>query len=189
MSQLDPLPKCPRCSRPVRDNHRVVLRHGELLHEYCDLLLGSEARIRTTRKVIARTWEAIQRSARSLRRGALVLIIEPNPTVARELQVCVEGAGCAAATTHSGREALEITRSWRPDLVLLDLELPDDPLDDVIRKLLVAPARIIGISDRLSSRARTRAEGTGVALVLVRPIDYEELRMCVEALLARWAAG
>jgi hypothetical protein len=55
--------------------------------------------------------------------------------------------------------------------VLLDLELPDDPLDDVIRKLLVAPARIIGISDRLSSMARTRAEGTGVALVLVRPID------------------
>jgi hypothetical protein len=93
MSELDALPKCPRCSRPVRDNHRVVLRHGELLHEYCDLLRGSEARVRTTRKVIARTWDAIQRSVRSLGRGALVLLIEPNPTVARELKVCVEGAG------------------------------------------------------------------------------------------------
>jgi len=55
---------------------------------------------------------------------ALVLIIEDDPALAHELKNCVDRAGGTARLAHSSVQALEVTGTWSPDLVLLDADLP-----------------------------------------------------------------
>lgn len=115
----------------------------------------------------------------------LVLIIEDDLALAHELKECVDRAGGTARLVHSSAQALEVTRTWSPDLVLLDADLPGEPIDDLIGKLLVPPARVLLMSEHLDSDARIRAEKSGVALVLPKPVDCDELQAFVMALSRR----
>jgi DNA-binding response OmpR family regulator len=115
----------------------------------------------------------------------VVLIVEQDVALVLELTECIEAAGCAAVLAHSSAQALEVAGTRSPDLVLLDLDLPGEPMDELIRKLPVPPARIVLTSHDPASEARGGVEATGVALLLQRPIDCEELRKFITAFLGR----
>jgi DNA-binding response OmpR family regulator len=57
--------------------------------------------------------------------GARVLVVEDDPTIADEVRSALTAHGYAASVASTGRSALELARADRPDLVLLDLGLPD----------------------------------------------------------------
>lgn len=54
-----------------------------------------------------------------------VLLIEDNPAVAETLQKFIERSGMRTAWAQTGARAIELKRSFMPDVVLVDLELPD----------------------------------------------------------------
>jgi DNA-binding response OmpR family regulator len=54
-----------------------------------------------------------------------VLLIEDNPAVAETLQKFIERSGMRTAWAQTGAKAIELKRSFMPDVVLVDLELPD----------------------------------------------------------------
>lgn len=54
-----------------------------------------------------------------------VLLIEDNPAVAETLQKFIERSGMRTAWAQTGARAMELKRSFMPDVVLVDLELPD----------------------------------------------------------------
>ena len=54
-----------------------------------------------------------------------VLLIEDNPGVAETLQKFIERSGMRTAWAQTGARAMELKRSFMPDVVLVDLELPD----------------------------------------------------------------
>lgn len=54
-----------------------------------------------------------------------VLLIEDNPAVAETLQKFIERSGMRTAWAQTGAKAMELKRSFMPDVVLVDLELPD----------------------------------------------------------------
>ena len=54
-----------------------------------------------------------------------VLLIEDNPGVAETLQKFIERSGMRTAWAQTGAKAMELKRSFMPDVVLVDLELPD----------------------------------------------------------------
>ena len=56
--------------------------------------------------------------------GPRVLVVEDNPTQAEIAAVLLRQSGHAVQVAHSSEEALPLLSSWRPDVVLLDVELP-----------------------------------------------------------------
>jgi two-component system phosphate regulon response regulator PhoB len=64
-----------------------------------------------------------------------VLIVEDEPEIAELIQFHVEREGMQARVVHSGRLALDMVRRQKPDLVVLDLMLPDLGGLEVCRRL------------------------------------------------------
>lgn len=64
-----------------------------------------------------------------------VLIIEDEPAIAELIQFHLEREGMAAKVVHSGRSALDLIKREPPDLVILDLMLPEVGGMEICRKL------------------------------------------------------
>ena len=64
-----------------------------------------------------------------------MLIVEDEPEIAELIEFHAERAGMRARTIHSGRLALELMRREKPDLIVLDLMLPDLDGLEVCRRL------------------------------------------------------
>lgn len=104
--------------------------------------------------------------------------------------------GVEAAPTAA--DALRHCQYWRPDLLILDLSLPDASGLDVLRELR-EPDRsvsrfdpnlsVIILSGRGSERDRVRGLQQGADDYLVKPFHYPELLARVEAVLRRRSGG
>lgn len=64
-----------------------------------------------------------------------VLIVEDAPEAAELATALLRNAGDTTSTASSGSAALDATRAVRPDLILLDLGLPDIDGTDLCRQL------------------------------------------------------
>ena len=57
--------------------------------------------------------------------GARVLVVEDTPTQAQLARALLAGLGHQVELVESAGAALVAARTWRPDAILLDIELPD----------------------------------------------------------------
>jgi putative two-component system response regulator len=69
-----------------------------------------------------------------------VLIVDDNPGVAGLLRCALHGEGYRVSIASNGREALEFVAHSRPQLILLDLQMPEICGDEVCRRLKRDPA-------------------------------------------------
>jgi DNA-binding response OmpR family regulator len=69
-----------------------------------------------------------------------VLIVDDNPSVASLLRHAMLAEGCTVDVAGDGREALERIADAPPDLILLDLDIPYIPGDELCRRLKSDPA-------------------------------------------------
>ncbi len=68
-----------------------------------------------------------------------VLIVDDERDLVRLLEFNLQQAGFETATAYAGVEALEKVRQRVPDLVVLDLMLPDIPGTEVCRQIKASP--------------------------------------------------
>ena len=64
-----------------------------------------------------------------------VLVVDDEPRIGNVLRIKLRLAGYDVITTTSGAEAIEIIRTQKPDLVLLDIIMPDVTGMDVLEKV------------------------------------------------------
>lgn len=119
-----------------------------------------------------------------------ILIIEPTPEVSRHSELALARLGLEIRLAHIGEHALEILMDEEPDLVLIDLMLPDMHGYEIIAKIrkdpLTAQIPIIVMSDYVSEVDMVFA--LNVAQVddyLLKPIEAQVLRHRTLALLNR----
>jgi len=109
-----------------------------------------------------------------------ILIVEDNVDAARSLQVLLKLYGHEVAVEHSGLAGLASAQSWRPDIVLCDLGLPELDGFQVARALRQDPAttaiRLIAVSGYGQDDDRRRSAQAGFELHLTKPVDPDELR-------------
>jgi two-component system KDP operon response regulator KdpE len=118
-----------------------------------------------------------------------VLVVDDEPAIARALRPALEGHDFAVATTSSGVEALALTEKLAPDLILLDLGLPDvDGVDLTaqLRKQTAAP--IIVLSVRGADSDKIAALDNGADDYLTKPFSIGELMARIRVAL-RHAQG
>ena len=66
---------------------------------------------------------------------AKVLIVEDEPQIVRALRLYLERAGYSTAAVHDGAQAVPAFRQEKPDLILLDLNLPNRDGVDICRAI------------------------------------------------------
>lgn len=105
-----------------------------------------------------------------------MLVIDDEPAIARALRPALEGHGFEVATASSGASALSQLETFAPDILLLDLGLPDmDGVDlaGELRKRTQTP--IIVLSVRGSERDKITALDNGADDYLTKPFGIGEL--------------
>jgi two-component system KDP operon response regulator KdpE len=105
-----------------------------------------------------------------------VLIIEDDPAIRRFLRVSLTESGYRVIEAGSGREAIERLRLDRPDIIVLDLGLPDIDGLDVIREIRqTSPVPIVVLSSRADERGKVAALDLGADDYVTKPFGIDEL--------------
>lgn len=108
--------------------------------------------------------------------GARILVVDDEPAIVRSLRANLEGHGFRVDAADDGRDALERFERFRPDLVLLDLNIPTVDgfaVIGAIRKRGATP--IIVLSVRGSERDKVTALDLGADDFLTKPFGVDEL--------------
>lgn len=105
-----------------------------------------------------------------------VLVVDDEPAIARALRPGLEGHGFVVVTASSGAEALALIEKFSPDLILLDLGLPDvDGVELTATLKNVTEAPIIILSVRGADRDKISALDNGADDYLTKPFSIGEL--------------
>lgn len=107
--------------------------------------------------------------------GARVLVVDDEPQIRRALRRTLEAHGYDVRTAATGEDALAAVR-WHPDVVLLDLMLPDIDGLDVARRLREqSTVPILVLSARGEEQMKVRALDEGADDYITKPFGTEEL--------------
>jgi two-component system OmpR family response regulator len=122
---------------------------------------------------------------------ARVLVVDDESNITDLVGTALRYVGFEVATAATGREALERARAFRPELIVLDVMLPDLDGFEVTRRLRGEGLRIPVLF--LTARDATEDKVAGLTLggddYVTKPFSLEELVARVRAVLRRTGAG
>jgi len=115
-----------------------------------------------------------------------VLVVEDEMKIRDMLRSYLEREGLDVLTTGSGAEALTLVERSAPDLILLDLRLPDVSGEEVAREVRrTSDVPILMLTAKSAEEDRIRGLELGADDYLTKPFSPRELVLRVQALLRR----
>jgi len=119
--------------------------------------------------------------------GETILIVEDEPAVARGLEYGLSAEGFRVWWAKTGREALALVRARDPQLILLDIRLPDLSGFDVCRQLRAEGRRmpVLMLTARDEEVDKVLGLELGADDYVVKPFSLRELISRIHALLRR----
>ncbi len=120
----------------------------------------------------------------------LVLVVEDEPKIRDLLRRTFERAEFSVLTVAGGAAALDAARTSAPELVVLDLGLPDIPGEDVVRELRADgnDVPILVLTAKSSDEDRVRGLELGVDDYVTKPFSPREVVLRAQAILRRGRA-
>ncbi|HET9953612.1 MAG TPA: response regulator [Polyangiaceae bacterium] len=119
----------------------------------------------------------------------LILVIEDEPDIRQVLDYNLRAAGHEVIEAESGTQGLDRVRTQRPDLVLLDLMLPDLPGTEVCRAIKEDPTTrgisVVMLTARGDEIDRVVGFEVGADDYVTKPFSVRELLLRVRAILRR----
>jgi two-component system cell cycle response regulator CtrA len=116
-----------------------------------------------------------------------VLLVEDDVTAARGVCLMLKASGAVVDHADTGEEALELTRHYEYDIVLLDLMLPDIEGYEVVRRMRAArnDTPVLVLSGVTRPQAKVKALGMGADDFMSKPYDKAELLARMQAIVRR----
>ncbi|WP_418131126.1 PAS domain S-box protein [Variovorax sp. 375MFSha3.1] len=108
----------------------------------------------------------------------LVLVVDDNKDAAETLSLLVEALGYATKVVHGGLAAVEAAKELRPDVMLIDIGMPDLDGHAVVRRLraeLVDPPTAIAVTGYGQASDRETSYEAGFHSHLTKPVDVDRL--------------
>jgi two-component system OmpR family response regulator len=118
---------------------------------------------------------------------ARLLIVEDDPSIAELLSVALSFAGFEVRTAATASEALREVVALAPDLVVLDIMLPDADGFDVLRRIRAQGSHlpVLFLSARDTVADRVAGLTLGAADYVVKPFSMDEVLARIRAVLRR----
>jgi DNA-binding response OmpR family regulator len=119
-----------------------------------------------------------------------IMVVDDEPNIAEVVRLYLEHSGYAAIILHRGQDVVEVVRREQPELVVLDIMLPDVngyEICEGIRKLggRAAQTPVIFLSAKGEGIDKLRGFNTGSDDYVVKPFDPNELMARIKAVLRR----
>jgi DNA-binding response OmpR family regulator len=118
-----------------------------------------------------------------------ILVIDDDPDILQFVRTNLELEGYQVETAVTGQAGLEAAFERVPDLVLLDIVLPDLDGLDILTRLQVSPATahvgVVMLTARAQAQDRVRGLELGADDYITKPFDIEELVARVGSVLRR----
>ncbi len=163
----------------VRD--LVELHGGSISVRSEGLAMGSEFTVRlpaTGERIIEPTSDDDGEAPTTIR-PLRVLVVDDNVHAAQSLAVVLQLWGHDVGVAHDGPSALELAPNYRPEVVLLDIGLPEMDGYRVARRLREIPAlekvAIVAMTGYAGEEDRRRSTEAGFDRHLVKPLDLDSL--------------
>ncbi len=125
--------------------------------------------------------------------SAKILIVDDDLQTLKLVGLVLDRSGYTVAVARSGQQALEKAHAEEPDLVILDIALPDLDGYEITRRLRADPPTADLPILHLTAKTRVEDKVTGFEVgaddYVTKPVHPEELVSRVQALLARSARG
>ncbi len=109
-----------------------------------------------------------------------ILLVEDNEQTRESMRMVLEGSGHIVEEADDGLEGVTKAAAWKPDVVLMDIEMPVFDGYGVarrIRETLGAKVRLIALTGHDD---RERALAAGFDIHLLKPADPEEVLRFVQ---------
>ncbi|MDQ4054854.1 MAG: response regulator [Actinomycetota bacterium] len=115
-----------------------------------------------------------------------VLVVDDEPQILRALRINLRARGYEVTTAADGREALAAAAALQPDVVVLDLGLPDiDGVDVIIGLRSWTNVPILVLSGRSGSSDKVEALDAGADDYVTKPFGMDELLARLRAMMRR----
>jgi two-component system cell cycle response regulator DivK len=124
---------------------------------------------------------------------ARILVIEDNPANMKLACLLLENDGHVALSAGDAETGLTLARSEKPDLILMDVQLPG--IDGLAATALLKQdpttrsIPVIALTAMAMKNDREKTEAAGCDAYIAKPLRYKELLAAVNALLARAKAA
>jgi CheY-like chemotaxis protein len=109
-----------------------------------------------------------------------ILVVDDNMDVARSMAMLLRAEGHEARTAFSSEGALEALQTWRPDVVLLDIGLPQMDGYEVARRMRAYPAGesavLIAVTGWGQPEDRRRSMEAGFDFHVTKPVEINVIR-------------
>jgi CheY-like chemotaxis protein len=109
-----------------------------------------------------------------------VLVVEDNPVNLELVTALLEEAGCRILTAETAAAALQLVASERPDLILMDVQLPGMTGYEATRQLKADPATaaipVIAITAQAMRGEEATARAAGCDAYLTKPLETQAFR-------------
>jgi two-component system KDP operon response regulator KdpE len=118
-----------------------------------------------------------------------ILVVDDEPQITRVLKTTLSSHGYGTRTAADGDEALQIMKSWSPDLLITDLRMPNMDGLELCRQVRAnSQIPIIVLSVRGEEKIKVQALDAGADDYVTKPFSTNELLARVRAALRRAAA-
>jgi two-component system OmpR family response regulator len=108
-----------------------------------------------------------------------VLCVDDNQDIADTLVALMEIAGFQAKACYDGTTGIALAEQFRPDVCLLDLNMPGMPGDELGRRVRAGACGpgtvLVALTGLSEDEACRRSAAAGFDLYLIKPVDPEKL--------------
>ena len=119
-------------------------------------------------------------------RARRILVVDDNADSTETMEMLLKLSGHEVATAHDGESALEKTRDFQPEIILLDVGLPGMHGYEVAQRLRSLPENknlvIIALTGYGQERDRERAMDAGFDYHFVKPVEFDTLESLLNEL-------
>ena len=116
-----------------------------------------------------------------------ITIIEDEPFIIEALSFILEKEGFIVKSISDGAKAIEFVKDTNPDLVILDIMLPNVSgmkiLEDIRSTKLIAELPVLMLTAKGQKKDRRAAEDAGVNKFMTKPFDNAELIQQIKHML------
>lgn len=118
---------------------------------------------------------------------ACALVVDDDYLLLRLVELNLAKVGVKVFTAQTGREALRLAATEKPDVILLDIMMPGMDGYEVLRQLKASGETkdipIIMLTAKTGAEDRERCQEMGAAAYVTKPFKLEELREMVKRLV------
>ncbi len=151
------------------------------------IVAGERGERESQSELAAECASARRRSAR-LQRAARILVVDDMRDAADTLALLLRRAGADARCAYTGAEGVHQAASWKPEVALIDIGLPDTSgyeVADAIRSSASDPVLLVAVTGFSDPNTEQRLRTSAFTDKLLKPVDLERLLEIVNGHLQR----